>query len=486
MLPRNCMSAQRFEPQPSRERRALVALVAFLVTAFLSIAPGLQLPLAAQPPRAGQNLPEKEFARFWLPNGLEVIVVENHFVPIATIELAVRNGSFTEGPEYAGLSHLYEHMFFKANSQYKSSQEFMSRLSNLGILYNATTREEVVYYYFTLPVMNLEKGVEIMSDAVQFPHFRADELEKEREVVLGEFDRQESSPLFDFTRAMDSAMWGDLIVRKQPIGQRGVIKTATPEKMRTIQQRYYVPNNSLLIVAGDVDSATVYRYVKKHFSTWKRTVDPFKDNPPPMAPPLAKKKFVSVGAAIDLAVAEYQYYGPSVGLDNAATYAADVFIYILNQQQSRFQRRLVESGVAEGAGFGYYTQRYVGPISIQISTTPDKLRKGMEALWDEIQAFDSPDYFTDEELATSKEVLRMQALYESEETSEWVHNPSFWWSTTGLDYFVGYVDNLGKVTRADIQRFVRTYIKGKNYILGVATSPQAMAQLNLKPSEVLR
>jgi zinc protease len=451
------------------------------ILALLLVA--LAAPLHAQIKRA----PEKEFSRFYLPNGLEVIVVQNNFVPIVTIELAVRNGSFTEGPEYAGLSHLYEHMFFKANGDYKSSQAFISALSSLGILYNATTREEVVYYYFTLPAANVDTGLAIMSSTVQTPRFDELELDREREVVLGEFDRQESSPFFPFTRAMDSAMWGEHVVRKQPIGQRPVIKTATPEKMRTIQRKYYIPNNSLLIVGGDVDSASVYRMVTKHFSDWQRGPDPFKNDPPPMPKPLAEKKLVMVPApGVDLSQVEYEWQGPSVGIDNAATYAADVFIFILGQPQSRFQRRLVESGIAQGAGINYYTQRYVGPISAQVVTTPENTMKGLQTLWSEVQAFDSPDYFTDEELETAKAILRMRALYESEETSDWVHTPSFWWSTTGLDYYMGYIDNLAKVTRADIQSYVRKYIKGKNYVLGIGTNAQTLARLNLKPSEVLQ
>ncbi len=459
-----------------------------MLLAFHAVLPAVVFLLASMNANAqARRSPEKEFNRFKLDNGLEVIIVRNNFVPIATIELAVRNGSFTEGPEYAGLSHLYEHMFFKANGEYKTSQDFISVLNSLGILYNATTREEVVYYYFTLPAVNLEKGLEIMANTVQTPRFDSVELEREREVVLGEFDRHESAPFFPYSRAMDDAMWGDMVVRKQPIGQRPVIKSATPEKMRTIQRKYYIPNNSLLIVAGDVDSAEVYRLVNQYFKSWERQPDPFASNPPPMAAPLAEKKLVTVPIpGVDISQVEFQYHGPSVGVDNAATYAADVFIFILQQPQSRFQRRLVESGIAQAAGINYYTQRYVGPISAQIVTKPDNTMTGLRALWEEVQAFDSPDYFTDEELETAKEILRMRALYESEETSDWVHTPAFWWSTTGLDYYIGYIDNLAKVTRADIQNYVRKYIKGKNYVLGIGTNPQTLEQLNLKPSEVLR
>src|SRR4051812_1920451 len=66
---------------------------------------------------------------FWkkLPNGLEVVVIENHKVPLATIEIAVKNGAYTEGPEYSGLSHLFEHMFFKANKDYPTQELLLKR-----------------------------------------------------------------------------------------------------------------------------------------------------------------------------------------------------------------------------------------------------------------------------------------------------------------------------------------------------------------------
>ncbi len=460
--------------------RSQVSVLALLLLSIL-------LPMVAGAQARQARSPEKDFIRFTLKNGLEVLVVENHLVPIATIELAVRNGSFTEGPQYAGLSHLYEHMFFKGNAVYPSSEDLLGVLGQLGASYNAQTQEEVVNYYYTLPVANLERGMEVMAQTVQTPKFDTLELEREREVVLGEFDRHEANPFFPFQHETAEAIWGDLITRKEPIGQRPVIQTATPEKMRTIQKKYYIPNNSLLIVAGDVDSVQIHELAQKYFSSWKQGPDPFASNPPPHATPLTQNKFLAVPApGADLALAQYQWHGPSIGIDNMATYAADVFIFILTQPQSRFQRRLVESGIAQGANFHYYTQRYVGPITASVSSTPEKIRPAMEALWNEIQEFDSPDYFTDEELETAKATLRMRALYESESTSDWVHSLSFWWSTAGLDYYTGYLDNLSKVTRADIQGYLKQYVLGKPYVLGVSTNPEALNRLNLKAPEVLK
>ena len=446
------------------------------------------IPLAISSAHANQSQPnpEKEYVSFELENGLQVVVVENPLTPIVTIELAVRNGSFTEGPEFAGLSHLYEHMFFKGNKNFKTSQSFLGYLSRIGAIWNATTREEVVNYYFTLPSMNLELGMELMANTIQTPLFDQQELEREREVVLGEFDRHEANPLFAFNRVFDSITWGANFTRKEPIGQRPVIKSATPEKMRFIQKKYYIPNNSLLIVAGDVDSAMVHKLTKQYFLSWERGPDPFATDPPPFPEPLKQKYLVQVPSPIDIVQTQYQWHGPSVGLDPKATYAADVFIFILQQNQSRFQRRLVESGYAQGAGFGYYTQNYTGPISVSITTSPDKTREAMKVLWEEIQAFDSPDYFSDEELETAKAILRVDHLYDAEETSDWTHTIGFWWSTTGgLDYFRSYLDELSQITREDIQDFVRTYMKGKNYVLGISTKESALRALNFTPEEVL-
>src|ERR1700743_2265030 len=70
---------------------------------------------------------------YWkkLPNGLEVIVIENSKVPLATIEIAVKNGAYTEGPEYSGFSQLFEHMFFKANRDYPDKASFLKRIQEL-------------------------------------------------------------------------------------------------------------------------------------------------------------------------------------------------------------------------------------------------------------------------------------------------------------------------------------------------------------------
>src|ERR1700694_678302 len=100
----------------------------------------LLLPISAiSQPRLPQNY-------YWhkLSNGLEVVVIENNKVPLATIEISVKNGAFTEGPEYSGLSHLFEHMFFKANKDYPDQEKFLKRTQELGAIWNGSTGTELM------------------------------------------------------------------------------------------------------------------------------------------------------------------------------------------------------------------------------------------------------------------------------------------------------------------------------------------------------
>ena len=142
---------------------------------------------------AQPKVPEHVFYQK-LANGLEVLVLEDHTIPFSTIEIACKNGSFTEDDEYNGLSHLYEHMFFKSNKEYSSQDAYMKAVDELDMNFNGQTREEIVNYYFTLPKANTIKGLEFMNAAIRYPRFKKDDMLKENPIVDAEFQRHESNP----------------------------------------------------------------------------------------------------------------------------------------------------------------------------------------------------------------------------------------------------------------------------------------------------
>lgn len=464
-------------------RHASRARLRGLVGATLGVL-ALVLPLAAGAQRAEL---QQRILRRTLPNGLELIVVENHGVPLVTIEADVRNGSFTQGPDFEGLSHLYEHMFFKANTAYPDGDEFLARASELGAVFNGSTTEERVNYYLTLPADSIEGGMHFLATALRTPLFRADELERERQVVIGEYDRNESSPYYQFTRAMGRALWTSAWSRKNPLGERSVILATTPERMREIQHRYYVPNNTALIVAGDVTPDRAFDLATRIFGDWPRGADPFAKSPIPPVPPLTENKGVIVQQPIGSAVlVQLQWQGPSARQDPASTYAADVFSDVLNQAGSRFQRRLVDSGLFQSLNVNYYTLNHVGPISITGETTPDRLRDALAALEDELPKVLQPGYVDPEELEGVKAQRISGTMFSLERTSGFAQQLGFWWAVTGLDYFYGYVETMARQTPDDLRRYAQRYIVSKPHVTGVLLSPESLRTLHLTEAELAR
>jgi zinc protease len=428
---------------------------------------------------------ERHIKRTTLPNGLEIIVVENHGVPLVTIEADVKNGSFTQGPEYEGLSHLYEHMFFKANTAFPNPDDFVARASELGAQFNGTTSEERVNYYLTVPADSIQGGMNFLGAALMTPLFRQDELEREREVVIGEYDRNESSPFFQFNTSMSKALWTTAWSRKNPLGERAVIQSTTPEKMRAIEQRYYIPNNTAIIITGDVTADKAFALARNTFGAWKAGPDPAAADPIPPIPPLAHDTALIVEQTIGSVFVMFQWQGPSATRDPAATYAADVFSDVLNQPGSRFQRRLVDSGLFQSVGFNYYTLNHVGPITVFGQTSAQQLREALVALRDELRKLDDPGYFSADELNATKRQRIIGTELGLERASGFAQQLGFWWAVTGLDYFFGYVDTMAKQTPNDLKAYADKYIVGKPHVVGVLLSPDVRRTLNLTPSALL-
>ncbi len=428
---------------------------------------------------------EKIIQRKVLSNGLEVIVVENHGVPLATVEVNVRNGSFTQPPEYEGLAHMYEHMIFRANSRYPEPSQFLDRMSDLGAVFNGTTQEERVNYYLTVPADKAGDAIALLAAALREPLFRQDELERERQVVIGEYNRNESSPFFGLTQEMDRRLYPGNLSRKNTIGSRQIILTTTPEKMRTIQRKYYVPNNSVLIVAGDVNPASVFALAERELGSWARGADPFVADPIPPIPALTKSEGVIVESPVGAVTFLIQWQGPSVGKDPKATYAADVFSDVLNDPRSQFQQKLVDSGLWQGVTVNYYTLNHTGPITISGQTSPEQLREALTALYAEIAKFNSPGYFSSEELEAVKAHRAVTSAFDRERSSGFAHTLGFWWSVASLEYYMGYVDYMAQQTLEDLRSYANRYILGKPHIAGVLIAPEARQALKLAPEELL-
>jgi zinc protease len=439
-------------------------------------------PTTAQTPLA-EAVP---FVNKTLPNGLDVIVVEDHSVPLVTVELAVRNGSFTETPELNGLSHLFEHMFFKIAPERARSVDYLTNIDSLGIVYNGETHEEVVDYYFTTTTPNFPVALRFMRDQAMYQVFNEQQFAQEREVVVSELDRHESNPYGELNTQMNNRLFYKYPSRKDPGGNRETVRAATTDMMRIIQSRYYVPNNSAVVITGDVVPSEVFKMAEDMFGSWpRRAKDPFAEFPLVEHPPLPKSEAGIITKPVNNIVVQIGWQGPSIGKDNAATYAADVFSFIIRQPNSRFQRDLVDTGLVTNVGFGYYTQRNVGPITLLLQTTPEKAKAAVKAAYNEIAHFNDPDYFTDEELESAKALVEADDLYSREKLSDYSHTICFWWASTGLDYYRGYLGRLRATSRTDINKYISTYVQGKPHVALALLSDDSLKASGLTESELI-
>ena len=299
----------------------------------------------------------------------------------------------------------------------------MKATDKLDINYNGQTLEENVTYYFTLPKQNTIKGLEFMNSAIRYPRFKKSDMLEENPIVDAEFQMHESDPYYVLIDTVNHLLWGNNYSRKNIAGNHQVILSATPEKMEIIKNKFYYPNNCLLVVAGDVDHSEIFAKVEKIYGSWKSSsFDPAKEYPVPEFEPLKKNSHVVIKSEIaESPLLILRWQGPDMRNDIQGTYTADVFSYILNQRMSKLTQALQETGLANGIVINYYSQKYVGPITFSVSPNPSKIRECYQAMQKEIEQWDDDSYITDKQLERAKKILYITQVEEREEVERYVH-----------------------------------------------------------------
>jgi zinc protease len=418
-----------------------------------------------------------------LPNGLDVLVVEDNSVPLATLMLTVKSGSITESENTNGLTALYQNMLTRGNKVAGNHSEFDYHGGELGIQScNSMTEFEYGDYFFTLPKSNLEQGLNYLNSAVRFANMNPEDLESEKVIHDAQLKEKQSGPYYALAEAMAHHLWGQGFSRKNPGGSTAVISAATTSVLiDSIKNKYYYPDNALLVIGGDVAHEMVFTLAEKIYGDWKPSgFDPLKKWPVPEFQRLAKSDYFVVESSQSrnpLIMINWQ--GPDTRNDLPATFAADVFSYIVNKKMSAFNERLVQSGLAYQTNFSYLTLKHVGPISLIVVPNPSRMKECLNEVKKQISLMDSDDYLSADQIESAKRALEIQQIREEDITSDYVHSLSFWWASASLKYFLGYYDNLNRVSKSDIKTYVQKYIKNKPYCAGLSISPEL--SLEIKP-----
>lgn len=215
--------------------------------------------------------------QFSLSNGMTLIVQPDHRAPTVVHMLWVRVGSMDEVDGTSGVAHVLEHMMFKGTPDIKPG-EFSRRVAALGGRENAFTSRDATAYHQQVPVQSLEEVMRLEADRFARNQWDDDEFKREIEVIKEERrQRTEESPRARMYEAFNAAVFQASPYRRPVIGWMNDLDAMTPQDARAFFQRWYVPANAAVVVAGDVDPKEVLALAEKHYGRIPvRTVPPRK------------------------------------------------------------------------------------------------------------------------------------------------------------------------------------------------------------------
>lgn len=424
---------------------------------------------------------------FKLDNGLEVYMVKRTKVPLATLYLAFRAGSFRETKDYDGLTHLFEHMFFKANKNMKTAVDYYETLNRTGIEYNGYTSQEGVVYHFTFPKDNLEDAAKIMFDSIVHTALDPIELEKEREVVLEEYARVYSNRVsYLYQYLMYKEIFGEHLSRKSVIGNYDIIKTATVEKMKYIKDTFFIPNNAALFIVGDIDLEKTEKFIRELFSKWPKGKD------------LSDEDFVIKDLPKDRFVFYHRFdkeniniyvlrSGPSLRDERTrdiSNFAGDLYHYAMSMKGSKFYNAIKR--YTDSFSFYLSWKNYYGDIEFYTNKVKaEDIKAFYKTFRTELNKSSENGYITKEEFEKAKDYYIKQSSvsykYEGKTINTIADFLSRYWNKNWLDLvlFGKEKEYYEKVTYEDLLNYAKNYIVNKAFVFGILIDDKIREENNL-------
>ena len=436
-----------------------------------------------------EKTPIKNVHRYKLENGLDVYVVENHAAPLAYIEIAVKAGGIAQTSENAGLFHLYEHMMFKGNAKYPNAASVQRAISDMGVPdWNGTTGSECVNYYFTVPSALLREGMEFWSYAIRSPLLDEAEFEREKKVVLSEIEGGLSDPNTIYRYDIQKTLFPKYPWRCDPAGSPAVVRNATVDQIRAIQKTYYIPNNAALFIAGDVNPESVHALAKELYGSWERGKDPW-ILPIERQPvdPLSHTTFRVMPydrISIDTAQVSVIWRGPDAGYDRKATYAADMLGYFFDDPDGVYVRTMMQNealGIPDPEYLweGYMTTRATSTLSFgALLLSPEKDLPQRAALFYTTLTENivrrirgDASIFSKRQFSRVYQKIKDRFIDDTETAERVKTSLRFWWIAADADYYYRYLDNMMKIDKNDIDRFLTEYVSERNALVTVLVNP---------------
>ena len=430
----------------------LVASALLFAMANLKAAPPEPLPMIAFPPSTAQ--------KWILPNGLTIIVQEDHSAPVASVQAWCSTGSVDEDQHLgAGLSHILEHMLFKGTKT-RSANQIAQSIQDVGGYINAYTSFDRTVFWIDVPKDGVSTALEVLTDAMMNSNLPPDEYKKEQEVIRREFamgmdDPDRMASLLLFATAYQRHPY-----RFPVIGELEIYNQLTQEQVMQYYKTRYVPNNLTFVVVGDVNGEKVQQQLSDLFIAY-----PEKSLKPvfiPSEPPQLGRREVHKEFATELTHFSMAWHIPEVTSPDVP--ALDLLSTILGDGRSSrlYQRVREEAGLAFGISAFSYTPGDSGLFGIDATLDPKK-REAAEQLALQIVDEVKQSGVTADELDKAKKITLSQHLGALTTMRGQASDiGSNWLLTRDLNFSRHYLDAVQQVTLDDVKRVAKTYLTENN------------------------
>ncbi len=437
----------------SSMRQTKLALAAVMALAMGPLAVGQEKPREPQ-------IPDLKIDTYTLPNGLKVILHEDHTTPVVGVNLYYRVGSKDEKAGRTGFAHLFEHLMFQGSANHDA--EYFGPLESIGANINGTTNTDRTNYFETVPSNGLERALWLEADRMGFllPALTQEKLDNQRDVVKNERRQSyENRPYGMAYFKMLEAMFPEgHPYRHSTIGSMADLSAASLEDVSNFFRTYYTPNNCTLVIAGDFDPAEARSLVEKYFGPIPRgpDIEPME----PQVPTLDEPKHVTMTDKVALARSELSW--PTVPRGHADEPALDVLAAVLGQldKENRLYRSLMyDEQLASDVSASHPTSMLAGSFDVTVTARPevelDELIARVEAEIERLKQ-EGPTALEVSKAQTSRESGLVYGLEDVGRKADFLnsYNAEF---GDPLAYKQELKD-LFAVTPADVQRVARQYL----------------------------
>jgi zinc protease len=452
-------------------------------TRFAALAVAMGCALAAPATAAPGTLAMPTIDSFTLDNGLQVAVMHRGGTPVVSVQVWYHAGSKDEPRNRRGSAHMFEHMMFKG-TQHVPPESHAQQINRLGGYVNAQTTEDATHFFQLLPSDYLDFAIQLEAERMRNLLFREDMIKTEREVVKEEIRQQENNPLVVAVLKFLETAFTTHPYAWTAGGTIADLDQTTPADLKKFYDAYYVPNNALLVVVGDVTTEQVKASAQKWFGVVPKSPPPPRPADAATEPPQTQARRLTAPEPSQLGVVISGYKIPAA--KHPDTYALQILSIILGGgESSRLMQRIkvadpkTKRPLGVAAGTQILVHEHPGLLLIVGAFLDPAQEPAVEAaLQGEIDKMIAKGPTADE-LRKAKNQIQGAFVYGLESVNGIAEQIGESWILTGDGtQWLRDVDAFEKLTAADIQKVAKTYLDPKTVTTVVVPPPAAPAPAN--------